>query len=461
MKLSYFFLLTFSSVWASECDQLEAKFANNYFFEKESYSEDLLSANVHPPLKLKLAAAATVLISKNCLSYKDLGMNKQSFDQQIKRLAGVMYTAVQSKMRQEEIYNSPDNSVEEDIETLRSLSKNYPEAQQALNYYKQNKPIIEERKKSLNTYLKDFKCEEIDHQNKLPPVRHQDSVGWCDANVAADLLSFKLGQEVSALDISLTHQKTIQTQEIFEKTGVPEGTYDNSINLMNDILEQGVCLEEHLPSEDAKLADENWEIETKLASDLSQLIELKNLVQSTHTISQKVICDRALEVGHLFPTLAIDEIVEILKEGSEDRYFSRLRSKACLANKVKPQNLEVKGFRYNHLGLTQENFIPSEAEKYKILENIKDQLKAGNILGIEHTYDMLIEKDFTSKAYGQNYHASSVVGMRQGKSGECEFKLRGTWGERARFPEHESQDGYVWVSARELSANTRLVYFLD
>ncbi|MCR9205672.1 MAG: hypothetical protein NXH75_13900, partial [Halobacteriovoraceae bacterium] len=46
-------------------------------------------------------------------------------------------------------------------------------------------------------------CGDVDYRNQMPSIRNQTDVGWCYANAAADLVSFKEGEAVSAVDIAL------------------------------------------------------------------------------------------------------------------------------------------------------------------------------------------------------------------------------------------------------------------
>ncbi len=46
-------------------------------------------------------------------------------------------------------------------------------------------------------------CGDVNLSSKMGPIRDQDTMGWCYAFAAADLLSFKLGQRISAASLAI------------------------------------------------------------------------------------------------------------------------------------------------------------------------------------------------------------------------------------------------------------------
>ncbi len=76
----------------------------------------------------------------------------------------------------------------------------------------------------LNAQISSSECSPKDFRSKLPPVREQDSIGWCYAFVAADLISFEIGESVSPIylaNISEKYRDTYRSKFIglFEKRG--------------------------------------------------------------------------------------------------------------------------------------------------------------------------------------------------------------------------------------------------
>jgi hypothetical protein len=97
----------------------------------------------------------------------------------------------------------------------------------------------------------------------------------------------------------------------------------------------------------------------------------------------------------------------------------------------------------------------------KMVSQAVEQLKKGNSVGFEHPFKMMYENDYIQTQREDSWHASSIVGMKKSPEGECQFKIRGTLGERAKFPGKVHKDGYFWISSRELAANARLLFYLN
>ena len=68
------------------------------------------------------------------------------------------------------------------------------------------KAITKKMLKAIETEDRDRKtCQPTDLRDKLGPVRNQDTMGWCYAFAAADLLTADTGKTISAFDIALNY----------------------------------------------------------------------------------------------------------------------------------------------------------------------------------------------------------------------------------------------------------------
>ncbi len=83
---------------------------------------------------------------------------------------------------------------------------------------------------------------------KVGPVRNQGDIGWCFAYVAADLISEKIGEYISAAHIAKNYYKKSIIARLYNRT---EGgyTFDAIANSLNEAL----CTEETLPSNQVDL----------------------------------------------------------------------------------------------------------------------------------------------------------------------------------------------------------------
>ena len=82
----------------------------------------------------------------------------------------------------------------------------------------------------------------------LNNVRDQDGVGWCYAYTAADLLSYRLKKKISA--VSLYNSGVSIEADIASAKGAGSNISEAITSYLNK--NNGLCLEEDLPSSDFK-----------------------------------------------------------------------------------------------------------------------------------------------------------------------------------------------------------------
>ncbi|MBL7542656.1 MAG: hypothetical protein JNL11_02520 [Bdellovibrionaceae bacterium] len=89
----------------------------------------------------------------------------------------------------------------------------------------------------------------------LGEVRDQDSIGWCYAFAGADLLTYKLGRKVSAVDLAMNYNSGF-INSIYKKFGYGEQDFKGAhFYLWDGVISRtkskgGACLERNLRSED-------------------------------------------------------------------------------------------------------------------------------------------------------------------------------------------------------------------
>lgn len=127
-------------------------------------------------------------------------------------------------------------------------------------------------------------CPSYDLSNQFPwPSRDQDSIGWCFGFIAADLVSAKLGVQVSAADASLHYFRVDRNYQvavtISENLGINPGTADVLRRVLNNpisdsqlsqvsdssggritetlqwLQRRGACLESDFSSEDFRFSE--------------------------------------------------------------------------------------------------------------------------------------------------------------------------------------------------------------
>jgi hypothetical protein len=272
--------------------------------------------------------------------------------------------------------------------------------------------------------------------------RNQDSVGWCYAYTASDLLSNALGKNVSAVQLSgLYNDKFIS--KVFTSG---EGGY--VVSTLEEAQKYGVCLESDLPSEDYEFSQLGINLEMlfkktrELGKNYSKRIVTTTRGKDSQTTSKpmftkaQVMADICLNsqvavssLQQLFPRLTLEQISEILLKSGVNAFTEM--TKSCQREKDSIlSSLEIK----------------REWRSSQLYKTIDEQLSKGNILGISYNFDML--EDSKKGGFFMN-HASSIVGRRfNDKTMSCEYLLRNSWGTSCNgySEDYECSNGHVWIN---------------
>lgn len=276
----------------------------------------------------------------------------------------------------------------------------------------------------------------------LDEPRDQDSVGWCYAYTASDLLSHALGKKVSAVQMAgLFNDKLLG--RIMSSGG--EGGY--VVSTLEAAQKNGVCLESELPSEDydySKMASglsTLFQHTRKLGAHYSQRVSKTTYGKDAETnwepkfTKEQVKASLCLDFQpileayqYLFPKLSIDHISELLLK-SGTHAFTEM-TKSCTAQKDEALS-----------SLT----IKREWRNSRLYPAIDEQLDKGNILGISYHAGML---ENSEKGGFIVNHASSIVGRRfNEETMSCEYLLRNSWGTTCSgySEDYECKKGHVWI----------------
>lgn len=237
----------------------------------------------------------------------------------------------------------------------------------------------------------------IDLRNEaLGVVRDQDSVGWCYAFAGADLLTYKLGKKVSAVDLAMKYNDGF-INNLFKKAGDAEYDFEGASGSGTaDAIEKlksygGACLEKDFKSEDNGNSD--------LLYHLKKIDDYKRKSAS----SEAGACPQS--VGRLFPSIKDSEFISLAEITSRSALMATLSDRSC-----KPR-LNISGIEVVHR--TPSMFGKAD----ELFEDINKQLENKNILKIGYGACLLYNRNHNGSGCG---HASTVVGRRfNKKSSEC------------------------------------------
>ncbi|WP_142699474.1 C1 family peptidase [Bdellovibrio sp. ZAP7] len=308
--------------------------------------------------------------------------------------------------------------------------------------------LAEKKQQGLAAEAKERKvCTSVDMSKDMPPARNQDSVGWCYAFTAADLMSYKLKKNISAVDIALAYQDDWISgmDRGILGTAAPDirgGFTDKALQMAS---KNGFCLESELPSEDNQGGN--------FAANLKEL----DIYGRNQILSQNLACnDLYTEAKKMFPKINLTDVQDVVNKTVEEDFILGLRNKTC-KNRIqaKPEVVIVqrKGF-FNGLKDTVDSAVSEE----KYAQIIDEQLSANNplSLGIDShaIYDRRAPASTPSSA---SFHAVTLVGRRfNEKTGQCEYKIKNSWGKGCSSPDksYNCSQGQFWMSKPDLFRRT-------
>jgi C1A family cysteine protease len=271
----------------------------------------------------------------------------------------------------------------------------------------------------------------------LGPVRDQDSIGWCYAFAASELLTYKLKQKVSAADLAINYNHTWYNNilnKVFDGEQNFEGGWEDSA-IKATIKKGGACLERNLRSEDNGFAS--------LKKTLTEI----DTIKKNSKLSPVVSCSAAPRA--MFPYIATNDFVSIIENSNKTDFMSLLSDKSCYP-RINLNNVKVK---YSMAIL--------ESGRNKLCNEIDKQLDNKNIAAIGYNSEALYNID---AKVGIANHASVVVGRRfNSTKGECEYLIRNSWGRGCNQYDGRlnCEEGHIWMPKSVLVKGLQDVTYLE
>jgi hypothetical protein len=422
---TFLFFLGTDFAWSqsSSCRGVEDRIQDTATYVKKNFKEQ----DVAPDVEYieQLATTCKVNIAK-------FGWGRGLFDY----WKNTGYEAELDKAKEQSEYYAKFKDVSPELERYRRYASKLKMNPQEIDSY-----ISKYRTQGLaSARAEEKKCQPaIDLRNQaLGEVRDQDSIGWCYAFAGADLLTYKLGKKVSAVDVAMNYNdgwfkntlKRVGWGEQDFQGATPQGM---GTAIDNTKAKGGACLEANLRSED-----------NGYSTIMSNLTEIDNLKKKSGTLNS-MTCPSVVQ--RVFPTIQAKEFLEISENASRATLISMLSDKAC-----KPR-LSLKGVEVEY---TSPSFLGDTTE---VLNQIDRQLSRKNILALAYNAQFLYDRN--SKKNGG--HASTIVGRRFNKSnGECEYLVRNSWGRGCSSydPYYTCEAGNIWIPKSVVSKGVINVSFI-
>lgn len=285
-------------------------------------------------------------------------------------------------------------------------------------------------------------CQPVDLRKHFGPPRNQDSIGWCYAFVAADLVSFKSGFRVSAMDMAVNYypERASSTERFLLKKGETHQDVMGGIpaKAIEQLRGKGFCREKDSPSEFYGNRDLKGFVDLlEKASDKSKVDYLYTKVTAS---SLDTDCDQK-------PHTTQKEMYQIIQKSYPSNVVYNYNEQRC-KNRVavslpKVERITDKAKFAN----------PSHDKRKEIVDFIDNKLNKNLPSAIAYEAEDLLDI-----RPAQGAHASIIVGRRLNpQTGQCEYLLRNSWGKACVYMEKyqcNSADGSVWIPREDLHNTT-------
>ncbi|MEQ1879160.1 MAG: hypothetical protein ABL958_21155 [Bdellovibrionia bacterium] len=302
----------------------------------------------------------------------------------------------------------------------------------------------------LNAFAQAEYCSYIDNSAPLGEVRNQGNVGWCYANASADLLSYRMRNELGNQKLSAIFMALANNSFIRPSADSQAGTMRLSIEFGARV--HGLCLQS---VEDQVMGMGPIH---SIAEKVDAAIELKQLYNQGQKAGSLTNLHSKLEAyekaGSILGTIPRGDLMRVFAGSDEKTFPLNLAKLICKGHTVSfPAGIDVDS-RVGFFGITVGT---------PLMRMIDRKLNEGNVVGIGYFANFLTS-DNGRKEGG---HASVIVGRKRAADGTCLYKLRNSWGPgcygyKAKYNTPERcERGNLWVEEAELNSNLTAITYID
>ncbi len=247
-------------------------------------------------------------------------------------------------------------------------------------------------------------CSKVE-PHRIPPdnqIYYQGDASWCYAYVTADLLSFELGQRVSAADIALSYNDWDKRLASHLKHSEMNNG-GNPAAAAEVAMSKGMCLERDLPSD-------LYLIPGKQLTPM-EIIRSAEALKDSWDQSRRAedLCGPFRSVKEMFPNLDTKTYAEIILKTNKLEVVSKLQEATCRGKRVKmPSALE---------GVAADSRSLSNGQQ-RMLNRLDQVLRHKPVAA-------LVNAPFVGLNPKDGRHVVTVVGRRFNKKNlKCEYMIR-------------------------------------
>lgn len=299
-------------------------------------------------------------------------------------------------------------------------------------------------------------CTPVDLRKKYSFLNFASSQGnknqSCYAYAAADLVSFKLGRPISALDLQNSFEQSWAGKSLSllsQQRGLPQWAIEEG-------LKKGFCSDEKVRSSNGVQIS----LKSKVVSDFTKtLLDLKQIQTKLSAMTsdhryEYAYCEASKIEGlsYFFPKMNLNEVANILIESDSDEIMNRLVEYSCEKNRIQADFKVISSWGFGSRFLKKVSQITDE------------QLDQGNaiVLGFRGS---LLKNIYTN----EGEHAAMIMGRRwDPERNQCEYLIKNTWGPDCKKPrlydpfflKGRCENGNIWVPGELLLNRSHLLLYL-
>lgn len=311
-------------------------------------------------------------------------------------------------------------------------------------------------------------CSTKDFSASFGPVRDQGNIGWCYANVAADMLTYRYKNELQGRRVSAGYVALAFNEVMWKKPN------DDAGDVIPAVLAAeyfGVCTTDF---EEAALKSGPFET---IRDKINNLVLLKTVYDKkkknpAYRDPFEAHLNRYISSNSLINKISREELEYTLRNSSVRTFPRKLADRICDKDKKKLKfklDLNFEFFLFEGIKnfIFQKGTDVSKSGKAGIINSINKQISRDKPVAAAYKTNIFYEpgSDYYKNA---GSHVSVLVGRRWNKQSKtCEFLLRNSWGKNCYSysnPELKGKcdpnTGYVWLSSEILKRSvTEAVYF--
>lgn len=283
------------------------------------------------------------------------------------------------------------------------------------------------------------RCVEADMRERLPPIRDQGVSGLCYAYVAADLVSFETGQEISALDIAWSYSDTTFAKlrnSLIPNINIQGLSIDGGrLNLaLSSSKSNGFCLEENLPSRNAinNILMTIEALERMRAESSNQRESIEGEGQGYNNGFSEAFCKEFHSIRQFMTNINLNDIINSMNTISENELLKHLSDMSCNSRLYTPL-----------LKFKTTNSLFGSPGRHRLMSKTHSILDDNKIMAIDFNDGFLYDpiRDYES------LHTALIVGRRwSDETNSCELLIRNSFGTKCNYsPSFDCDSGNIWV----------------